>query len=801
MSRKRRRRNVSPDRTPDICSDDRFPFAFILIVAITAVMPLVASQLTTFESDGGSLSGVTGLVWFGMVIVAAFCLALLDGLRRGALYVPRTGLWIGIGVLAVATILSAALAGDRYQSLAGAVQVLLGLFYLATVLLTVRGRNRVRWLLAALVAGAFSAAAMSLYNHFSISTEHMMAYYEAYRGQVVSPDDAMKDIMMRRRIEGDFISVFYHPNLMASYMALGLLVALGLVVGHLRGTVHQRAPFGAGDAASVRSASEHLASTWRQRPQSLTGSILIVLCGVAMAVALVMTQGRAGVLAALTGAYVMLVLGFARTRRAKVGLILGPGLLVGALAVLALQKGWFAGAAVSLRFRWQYWQGAWGVITSHPWTGVGPGNFGGYYLVHKLAEAHEEIRHPHNALLWAWATAGLPALLGLTALIAFGFREAARHMAAVTEPPLADSQMKRPLVLVTVTCGALIAVFNLVDAAPGNLVGSALLMVLTMLSLSLPMLGVLMLGREADQALWNIGRRWIRLGLLGAAVAFWLQSMTSLSVPHLPTACAAYAVIGLLVATGQGRRDRVWTVSRRRRPLVAAMVLALVLLYGGLVAWPVIGGHWAMAESQQYALGRPERREWQELAARRCPQWSVPYLAMANDQIAQAEAEWASHEALLARVKELRRDTPERRRLSVRARNAREAARRAYHRALAHLDQAGSLSPRAVSLSATHLGPRRRAAEICKILADRFGEVERRAEGIEYQRQAVAIAPVAALLRAEYAAMLLEAGQIDEAGRQAREAFRLDDLMTDPLRKLSPEWRARSEQIARKHGP
>jgi O-Antigen ligase len=794
MSRKRRRKKASPDRTPEVRSDDRLPFAFILIVAITAVMPLVAGQLTTFEPDDDSLSGVTGLIWFAAVILAAFCLALLDGLRHGVLHVPRTGLWIGIGLLAVGVVLSAALAGDRYRSLVGAVQAILGLLYLATILLTVRGRNRVRWLLAALVAGAFAAAAMSLYNHFSISTEHMMAYYEEYGSQVVSPGDTMKDVMFRRRIEGDFISVFYHPNLMASYMALGLLVTLGLVIGHLRGTVHQRAPFETGDASAVRAASEHLASTWRQRPQSLTGSILIAVCGAAMVVGLVMTQGRAGILAALTGAYVMLVLGFARTRRAKIGLIVGPALLVGALAVLALQKGWLGEAAVSLRFRWQYWQGAWSVVTEHPWIGVGPGNFGGHYLAHKLAEAHEEIHHPHNALLWAWAEAGLAALAGLVALIAFGFREASRHMVAVAEQPLTDLQMKRPLILVAVICGLLVAAFNPAGVGSGNLVGPALLIVLSMLSLSLPFLGVLILGREADQALWNIGRRWIRLGLVGAAVAFWLQSMTSLSVPHLPTACAAYAVLGLLVATGQGRHDFVWTVPQRRRSQVAAIVLALVLLYVGLVVWPVIGGHWALVDSRYYAPWQAGRRECLETAAQRCPPWSAPHSAMADDQIVVANNEWASHEALIARINAVGADTPEGRRLSAQAHAAREAARTAYHRALAHIERACALGPRA-------LGPRRRAVAVCRILADRFGEAERQAEGLEHLRQAVAIAPVKAMLRAEVAAMLLEADQSDAAGRQALEAIRLDDLMTDPLRKLSPRRRARSEQIARKHGP
>ena len=69
-------------------------------------------------------------------------------------------------------------------------------------------------------------------------------------------------------------------------------------------------------------------------------------------------------------------------------------------------------------YRWQYWQGAWGVITggatgvwqavSSPffWWGVGPGNFGGPYLKYKLPQASEEILDPHNLFLDVWAMAG-----------------------------------------------------------------------------------------------------------------------------------------------------------------------------------------------------------------------------------------------------------------------------------------------------------------------------------------------------------------------------------------------------------
>jgi O-antigen ligase len=70
----------------------------------------------------------------------------------------------------------------------------------------------------------------------------------------------------------------------------------------------------------------------------------------------------------------------------------------------------------SLRYRWEYWHGAWGVITeraSRFWFGWGPGNFAQVYLRHKLEVSSEEIGDPHNLVLETWAIAGVFAAIAL----------------------------------------------------------------------------------------------------------------------------------------------------------------------------------------------------------------------------------------------------------------------------------------------------------------------------------------------------------------------------------------------------
>ncbi|MCE9526338.1 MAG: O-antigen ligase family protein [Planctomycetales bacterium] len=70
----------------------------------------------------------------------------------------------------------------------------------------------------------------------------------------------------------------------------------------------------------------------------------------------------------------------------------------------------------SLRYRFEYWRGTWGVLresTANLLLGVGSGNFRQHYLAHKLPESSEEVLDPHNMVLDVWVNGGL---LGLAAL-------------------------------------------------------------------------------------------------------------------------------------------------------------------------------------------------------------------------------------------------------------------------------------------------------------------------------------------------------------------------------------------------
>ena len=179
--------------------------------------------------------------------------------------------------------------------------------------------------------------------------------------------------------------------------------------------------------------------------------------GLAMLTCLVMTKSRS----AWVGlGLAVLVLAW-RARRALpprvlavagLGLVVTlGGLVVGGLATKQLDVEVLTQSTKSLKYRWEYWVGAWGVITDAPapfastglspmpgfetariaasdrrntfWSGLGPANFAGPYLRHKLPEASEEVKDPHNMVLEVWVTAGVFAVIALGLALAIGLWE------------------------------------------------------------------------------------------------------------------------------------------------------------------------------------------------------------------------------------------------------------------------------------------------------------------------------------------------------------------------------------------
>jgi len=578
--------------------------------------------------------------------------------------------------------------------------------------------------------------------------------------------------MYKIRIANDVVGTFYHPNLMASYLAMGLLAALALVVGHAKGMWTKIAG--------------------RQRKSlSIVSAFILGFSIAAMAVAMWMTRSRAALAAAMAGAYLLCVLGLVRSRIRKALLLLVPAVGAAALLVVLWHGDLLPGALKSLRFRWDYWQGAWGVIRDHPIWGVGAENFGSHYPAHKLAYAPEEVKDPHNILVRYWVELGLAGLLGVVVLIASAFRESLRRSRTPIEPRPAVESLWRPLAAAGLVAALINLAFRLHDLSDGHALAVAVEWLFSLVLLTGLFVAGIGAGHEDEPPLWERSRRWVRCGIIAALLAFVLQALVSFTFSELPTAGGAYLLLGLLVATGDGKRVR-WSSLGRRGPKMtaAAVVLCLILSYAIWILLPVSESVQELAHAEAIGdtkfadgrsmMGSQKHREALNQAAERSPQW----MAWTKPQKLLAESHWhamlaaqSSAAALHRRAEALPPQDSQRLRLLSKARQAETAARDALDAARLNLQAVVERNPRDINSW-------RLLVQVRRTLADDYGHDETRQGAIDAMQRVVDLYPTRAHFRAEFAELLDHYGHRDEARRQAREALRLDEIMPDRLRKL-----------------
>ncbi len=366
------------------------------------------------ETDLSRASG-SGLVWsLAMLLVAGLWIAscLCGGRFRFR--------WSWTDAAVVALVFLVGLSSTRGLDRRLAINLAwewagLGFAYvLARNLPRTRGESTV--LAGALVA---TAVAVSAYGLFQAGVEipQLRARFQKNPAQVMLeakvPADPLHVRTFADRLLGsnEVFATFGLANSLAGFLVGPLVLAMAML---LRNLADDKAP------------------GWRWGVIGLAAAPLLCIL-----VCLILTKSRSAWIGLLVGAA---VLAWQERRKVPARLLLGAGLagltLVVALAAVGLATGRLdrevlTQSSMSLRYRWEYWQGAWGVIaegaqvpsggTSKFWSGVGPGNFGSHYLRHKLPQSSEEIQDPHDLFLEVWATAGFWALLALVAALALAF--------------------------------------------------------------------------------------------------------------------------------------------------------------------------------------------------------------------------------------------------------------------------------------------------------------------------------------------------------------------------------------------
>jgi O-antigen ligase len=275
----------------------------------------------------------------------------------------------------------------------------------------------------AAVAGILllTATAVSMYALLQVGVElpalrtrYLADPESMLRGVGISPE-SRKAYEQRLLFSNEAYATFALGNSLAGFVVLPLVLGIGVLFDRLA-RVKGRLP--------------------RASTIFLAGIPLLL-----MLVCLILTKSRSAFLGLVAGLMLLcwrrrgVLSGRARWLAASVIVGTLGALLVAGASLGHLDKQVLTESSKSLRYRLEYWNGAWGIITEsagHFLGGIGPGNFAGPYLRHKLPEASEEVSDPHNLLLETWVTAGFFGLLALVVAL----RSALRDMLA---PPGSDA--------------------------------------------------------------------------------------------------------------------------------------------------------------------------------------------------------------------------------------------------------------------------------------------------------------------------------------------------------------------------
>jgi hypothetical protein len=459
---------------------------------------------------------------------------------------------------------------------------------------------------------------------------------------------------------------------------------------------------------------------------------------------LLLTKSRSGYVALAMAIALLLCNRFRQVLRSKAAWI------VIAVVLIALTATYCGGlidleiateASKSLGYRLQYWQSTLAMIRDQPLLGVGPGNFQDYYTAYKLPEASEEIRDPHNWILEIASTAGIPAALLLLVLMIGAIAKLVRCV-----PPYAVESDGEPrtrwFMVAGAACGLPLA------SAIGMLVG---------LPLGIERLAV---GFAVGALTVWLLRGWIESGVLSPrllAVALFAILVHLLASGGMLFPGVAGS-IWLLLALGLNLSEPRPVPSHRLAPSLALAACTALAAAQYLTGYsPVLRSQGALHESQDLqhdaqqktnALVRAASADprsatpWQELAALRMQQWLQKPGPRLLDQFRQAAKQFLA------------------------------------------------LQPHSSSAY-------RIVGKWWSQMFERSGNPEHAQAAAEALTTAVSLYPTSAILRAERATALKEAGQPEKATLEARTALRLHEATPHKDKKLSEAIRKSMQNLAR----
>jgi O-antigen ligase/tetratricopeptide (TPR) repeat protein len=569
-----------------------------------------------------------------------------------------------------------------------------------------------------------------------------------------------------QRIEAtNVFATFAHPNSFAGYLAL-LLPAIA-------------------------------AWAWATRSRLAAGCALLV------AVALILTHSRGGILASLVvGGLIGVVQGRRWLWKRKYWILGGAALCAGVL-LLVLRIPWVERGLMlteqSAGKRTDYWIATLHLIRDHPWFGIGPGNFGRLYPRYMLPTAFEKVQAPHNFILEIWATCGVLALLALLLALSAFFWRVAQGLQLVQEPQSSAPPVspQPPSRLWEYYVGGMVGLvlalgLRAADQPPDRILEEGIRSVVCSL---LWFASFIVL----DSIPWaGPGRT---LALAGGVAALLLNLLVSDGISQPSVALLLWVMAALALNAGQEGRGAEASSFPRPSPLVPRPWLLVLLLGGGAVAYlvfvflPVMTCAGSLAEARQHYGDNPDLPGWhnvREPALRKMLQEKADTREIVR---AQTEADKYFRTHILHPLQEaVKRDPND---------STPHLELAAWYSEQYNLFPEESLGEKALQqiAAAQRLDPDNKDVYLAEFrihqqmaLASRTRGPEHKAAAVRAFEKAVQCDSTEARLHYQLAELLFQAEKPVPARQEAARAFELDEQSTRPERQLTGPQR---EQVRR----
>ena len=545
------------------------PLSMLTLVAFVLLLALVCVRMTMMETvreafDFGQSMGIslpaspsapTSLVLDGLCVLPA----LLVLVRRAIdpKYVLR-GHWsfVPLFLLGVWAFVSTQWASDKYITLVTASDFASAVAVGWAACQLVRSWQRLRVVLGTIVGllliGCAQAAAYKFVEMPEMISEWDRIKTSHFQEQQWSPDSFAAQQFDRKIRAGQLMGFYKSPNTFAAVMALGVVVCAALALQR-RADKDEPGFAGAFAVIGVLGVIVMLGTGSRT---ALAG---LVLCAIAAAI---LWRFRTTLLANHNRAYV-----------AGIALV---ALGVAAVVVTGLTTGGLLHD--SMTFRWRYWVGSWHVLMDHPILGTGFSNFASAYLQHRLPEATEEIKDPHNVFIRFAVELGAVGLLLLVTWLARAAWEATRSHAPAATPKSTDAgktDSALPLL------GAIVVTFAVIRLAVNTPVSLTIIEVMKGGLFAFMLLFGLILTVCRSSTIFSADTRagpWLLWGALIALGGFLLHNGVDFAMsengPLLLMVLLLGAVLGVRHPGVAGEKPR-----------TTSALLALGMMFAGVLAW------------------------------------------------------------------------------------------------------------------------------------------------------------------------------------------------------------------------